>query len=591
MQYPIRISGGIMKNYSKSFCFMIFFFGIILIKEVPAATIYVDNSVSSDCLGNYSVANRNCSGNGATSYNTIQKAVLNCSPGDVIYMRGGTYREIDIDIPTSKNGTSWAAGSFTTLASYPGEWAVIDGSGLNTNLEYRYQHIIRHPTSYVTGGMNGATKYWLFERFEVTGGRWGFWLVGGPMKFRYLYIHDNGRAVGDDLVGGMFIFTATENVIEYCYFKNNEIPGSPTGNNGNLMFDGDYRDTGGKGKAFQPDACVHKNTIRYNLFEGSVQGIRLKGDQRFGYNDRNPNPGSPLWAYQDFGDNIHHNIILNARDVGLRYGQDFSQIHNNIISNSNGQVIGKSDGHPVLYNQVIYNNTFIGSEAQYILRSAADSTSYDNYYDRGSGNPQAHIHVWLYNNIQSGYSGNLGAFRMQSDCDDDNWSAADVVFERNLLNNVTYSSRALRMGNTSSGSGCAAEYYSVSSFNSCSNIWRNTSGVLNWDVNGTLFQETSGASQYIIFGSFGLGGTSTVANAGIGGPHPYLSGISLPSYIGATNPADNAWVNGVLTDLSSVAWLKAQTGGDPSWIEGGEGFFVPRQVQGFKKVPGATNGN
>lgn len=567
-----------MNNHYKIFGCAAFFAGMFLANQAVATVLYVDNSVASDCIGNYSVANRSCSGSGATSYNTVQEAVNNCSPGDTVYMRGGTYREIDIDIPTSTNGTSWAEGSFTKLASYPGEWAVIDGSGLNTNTEYRYQHVIRHPTSYVTGGMNGATKYWLFERFEVTGGRWAFWLVGGPMKFRYLYIHDNGRAVGDDLVGGMFIFTATENVIEYCHFANNEIPGSPTGNNGNLMFDGDYRDTGGNGDAFQPDSSVHKNIVRYNLVEGSVQGIRLKGDQRFGYNNRNPNPGAPLWAYKDFGDEIHHNIILNARDVALRYAQDFSQIHHNIL-NTNGQVIGKSDGHPVLYNQVIYNNTFKGSDAQYILRSAADSSSYDNYYDSGSGNPEAHIHVWVQNNIQSGYSGTRGAFRMQSDCDNDNWSAADVVFENNLLNSVSSSGNALRMGNTSSGTGCAAEYYTVAAFNECSSSWRGTSGVVNWDVDGSLFIGAFGAEQYITSGTFGLGGSATVGNAGKGTPHPYLDGITLPSYIGATDPTDHAWVNGVMEDLASVDWLRVQDG-DPTWS--GDNGFRPSMVRDFR---------
>lgn len=531
--------------------------------QVSAATLYVDNSLGVDCSGRYSVAMRNCSGGGATSYTAVQKAVLNSSPGDVIYMRGGVYREIDIDIPAAKNGTSWAAGHFTTLASFPGEWAVINAAGLNTGLEYRYQHVIRHPTTYVTGSMDRATRYWLFERFEVTGGRWGFWLCGGPMKFRYLYVHDNGRAVGDDLVGGILLFTATKNIIEYCHLANNATPGSPGGNNANLTFMADYRDTEGRGGAFQPAASVHGNTVRFNLIEGSVQGVRLKGDQRFGYNDRNPNYGSPMWAFKDYGDALHHNIILNSRDSALRYGQDFSQIHHN-ISNSNGQLTGKDYGAPALYNQVIYNNTFTGDGACYILRSAADRTAYDNYYETGRGYPQAHNHVWVYNNIQSGYAGEFGAFRMQHDSIDDNWSAADVVFERNLLNSTASADNVLRMGQTANGTGCAAKYYTVAEFNACSERWRGTSGIINWDMDGALFVGVSGAEQYITSPSFSLGGAATVGNAGKGVRHPYLDEIRLPVYIGAADPEDHAWINGVLEDVSSVEWLRLQKG-EPQW--------------------------
>ena len=557
------------------FAFMIFCF-FCMSPNLWAKFIYVDNGspeAGSSWDGTNSHSYIGLPGVGA-GYSTIQEAINACSAGDTIYMRGGTYREIDIDIPESKNGTSWSSGNYTKICSYPGEWAVINGTGLNTRSEYRYQHIIRHPTNYDTGSMTHATKYWLFERFEVTGGRCGFWLTGGPMKFRYLYVHDNGRDVSDDLVGGIFIFTATQNLIEYCYFKDNKIPRAPSGNNFNILFDGDYRDTTGNGEAFQPDACVHQNEIRYNYISGSPQGIRLKGDQRFGYNDRDPRSSNNiLWQYKDYGDKIHHNILID-NSVSIRWGQDFSQIYNN-ISNTKIQPTGKSDGHPVLYNQLIYNNTVKGSDSQYVFRSAADVSSYNNYYDVG-GTPVAHIHVWVYNNIQSGLTLSTGAYRSMADTANDNWNAADAIFERNLVHNSS-SIKPYRIGNTSTGSGCSAEYYSAQEFYTCSEEWRRVSGIKNWDVDGSLFVGDSGADQYITSGSFVLSDSSTIGSGG-GSNHPYLSGVTIPSYIGATNPDDHAWVYGVL-GLANVTTLRNADTEDPAWIEGGGGSS-PVEVPG-----------
>ena len=63
------------------------------------------------------------------------------------------------------------------------------------------------------------------------------------------------------------------------------------------------------------------------------------------------------------------------------------------------------------------------------------------------------------------------------------------------------------------------------------------------------------SSEYKTTGSFSLGGSSTISNGGIGGYHPYLSGVTIPSYVGATDPSNNVWVNKVV-GLSSISNLK-----------------------------------
>jgi len=68
-------------------------------------------------------------------------------------------------------------------------------------------------------------------------------------------------------------------------------------------------------------------------------------------------------------------------------------------------------------------------------------------------------------------------------------------------------------------------------------------------------------------------GSKTLANAGIGVNHPFLPGVVIPSYVGATNPDDDVWVDGV-SSLANVSTLMNGGAGDPDWIEGGGGWLV-----------------
>jgi len=60
-----------------------------------AATIYVDNQLADDCLGTYSIANRDNSGSDGDAYNTPQEAADIVEPGDTVYFRAGTYYQHD----------------------------------------------------------------------------------------------------------------------------------------------------------------------------------------------------------------------------------------------------------------------------------------------------------------------------------------------------------------------------------------------------------------------------------------------------------------------------------------------------------------
>ena len=76
-----------------------------------------------------------------------------------------------------------------------------------------------------------------------------------------------------------------------------------------------------------------------------------------------------------------------------------------------------------------------------------------------------------------------------------------------------------------------------------------------YDADNPLYAGTTGANKFKTLGSHLIEGSTTLANAGIGGPHPYLSGITLPTYVGAVNPNDSSWVANLLC-LTDIDVLK-----------------------------------
>ncbi len=91
-------------------------------KDLESADLYADSSLSTNCTGNYSVVNRNCSGSNGTAYMKIQDALNSADSGDTIAVREGIYRE---SITFPKSGT---AANPITLKGYTGEEPVITGS-------------------------------------------------------------------------------------------------------------------------------------------------------------------------------------------------------------------------------------------------------------------------------------------------------------------------------------------------------------------------------------------------------------------------------------------------------------------------------
>jgi len=528
-------------NEIKRIGYVVILFILLFVPDVFSATIYVDRNLQSSITnGSYSILNRNNSGSDGNAYTTIQAAINACSPGDIIYMRGGTYYEHSIIIPNSKGGN---AGNHTTLSSYPGEWAIIDANGTNVNGIANVGWNL-----WPNNNAEGYLRYFTFERFELTGANTqnGFYMKTDTVYYRYLYIHDIKGSTGDGLKAGLFLFIPQNTLIEYCYFKDNENGTGAMGNNANIIFDADQRDStanNGDGLSFDPNACIKNNTIRYNYLVGSKQNFRHKNQQRFGYNSRNPNDRT----YRNYGDKIHHNIALGSSIIAC---QDYTQIYNNITDR---RIHHQTYDIPIIYNNVIYNNTVLASGGSFDCPAGVgeSGTTMKNYYDNGS-NKTVHGHAWYYNNISQGtvygyyYNPFVFYFAMPGNSSTYRWDMSDIVVERNFIHESVLAD-GFTTGRDTSGSGCGEIGHTTAEFNSCSATWRGVGQVINWENdNSGLFIGTSGSNQYKTNGSFILSGSTTISNGGKGGNHPYLDGVAIPSYIGAVDPNNSAWVDTVL---------------------------------------------
>lgn len=544
----------------------------LIFSMAQAANLYVDGgAVEPNATWNSANGSSySCSHGTGRGYSTIAAAVAAMSSGDDIYIRGGTYNEIQINL----KGMDGTSENYCSMQSYPGEWAIINGNHSGSGDQ---RSVIYSTTS---------VHFWKFERLEITGGgasdasaSYGAGIMlysPSHVIFRYLYVHDNyaitnaGASAGLHFSNGGGDGAARNLVIEYSHIKANGNPfGTHNTANANIAIYSDYKYT----NAVDLSSAMSKNTIRYNLIDGAHPtgytdvGITHKAFQRLtGYmygesgtqTDNLPN-GT---LGRTFGDKIHHNIIIN-HEMGMRADQDYVQFYNNIIWLSNKSA---SESHCAWAGRdhwtsrrgsfwpCVYNNTIYGDEGS--IHSFAVGSNYSG------GTSAATDKTFIVNNIINGHNRNsyfsmiyigpdlydsLSGFSTPKPID-----ISDLKLSRNFFYSCSGSSYVKVYKTTYDKAGIQAT-------SAADMIWaKNTP---------SPFLGSSGANKYRTSGSYPLDNTHTVSNGGLGGNHPYLPSVTIPSYVGATNPTDDSWVNGVLSMNST--WFRYQKGGSmPSWIEG-----------------------
>jgi hypothetical protein len=499
-------------------------------------------------------------------WRTVTYGCATMNAGDTLYLRGGTYIEHSINL----GGRIGTASSKFYVASYPGEWAKIDG-----NHQGNYQIF--------WCGANGANwtnspAYWKFENFEVcgagpsgsgsfddasTGKGFGFWSAR-HMEFYRLYVHDNYGGHGNN--GGAGISVANKDdhgaqyiTIKYCYLKNNGWPGSSDENLTNIVLYGDYNDIPGD----IPNLTypLQGNEIAYNLIEGAPINVKTKSCQRLVLD--NSGTLSTSMNGKALGDKIHHNILKGGSFVNMTYEQDFEQVYNNIFDQRGFPNTGCETTSPASSRQnresfytCLYNNTYISdgswSSSKFAVKQDhgqdfTDASNYNQFTDK------YHPFIYMYNNLFYSTTADKD-FNIHLDCfptssvkpkiTDINWNTIHI--QSNFFADRAAADKAFSVGYLGTpaidagGDGSAGYVFSINGFATL-----NTSNVNSARAVGytSLFSDTA---KKLLNPSCIVSGSSTIANSGKGGSHPYLEGVTIPSYIGAALSTDT-WVATVLS--------------------------------------------
>lgn len=77
----------------KNLYLLILFLSILNSFQLYAQVIYVDPQLPADCVGNYSVSNRDCNGSDGDAYKTLQSAANAATAGTQVFIREGIYNE------------------------------------------------------------------------------------------------------------------------------------------------------------------------------------------------------------------------------------------------------------------------------------------------------------------------------------------------------------------------------------------------------------------------------------------------------------------------------------------------------------------
>ncbi len=567
----------------KLFFFLVIFCSPgVLALPAQADILYVDSGspeAGSDWNGVNGSSYKGSPGDGL-GYSTLQAAVAAMGQGDVLYLRGGTYTEnygvyTAMQFPFNIDGTGWGEGQYQKIASYPGEWAILDASASGKTACAGYYGL-----GSTNGGDYRTPKYWIVERLEITGGkRAGLAIDRGPYIVRYCYIHDNLESTSGENPGGLRTYHPMNCIIEYNYFKNN---GAPSGwNAGNIVLFSDYHNHDNRSD-FNINDCNHSNEIRYNLIDTAIVGIKDKGWQPLASGS-----GATLitdLSNKEKGNKAHHNIFRDV-DYALVTDQDFSQVYNNI---SDGGMIqdtliraGYTGDTMATFYTTTYNNTVLNS---FINSAIAYKENYPNI-DLG----------WqALNNVVSGFgtsynSPSIGLATRQcsnpeycsgiSSQTEATYTWANTEINRNFIHDPKHSSYHVGLPHS--------VYTSEETRWITTDAFNDFQGATNYtNSSAGLFKGTSGADKYKTNTSVSLGGGKTVANGG-GGSHPYLS-HSLPAYVGATGPADSgsAWRPGDSPDDAGWVNYVLEVVGDPgsgSELPGDD--VPPNMVQNLRVQP------
>lgn len=276
---------------------------------LPPATLYVATNGSDSNTGRSASA----------PLRTITKAASIVKPGDVVYIRGGVY---PLEVKFRTSGTATAP---IVWASYPGEWAIFDGSNRRKGQDMDRMWV------------DGAS-YNVFANFEVRNGpRQGIYVINGSNDNRFtgLVSHGNNGS-------GIQNVSSSRNRYEYLTLYDNYDEVNPRGETGEDadgigLTSGDRNvvshviSYGNSDDGF--DAWKSTNTIiEYSIAHSNGKGSHGNGN------------GFKAGGGVDNRTIVRHSIAYNNRAVGFtnNSGLHVTFVNNTAFKNGSYDFLGHS---------------------------------------------------------------------------------------------------------------------------------------------------------------------------------------------------------------------------------------------------------
>jgi hypothetical protein len=317
-------------------------------------------------------------------WRTIGRAARGVMPGDMVYVRGGTYNET-IDVNTSGS----AVAGPIVFASYPGEKAAVSGTGLTVPATMRGLWNLNN-VSYVTVQGFDVGNY---STASTKGTPVGIYVNGGGTQVSLLNnrVHDivnrtescpNGNAFGIEVYANDAI-----NSINYLTISGNEVDHLRTGCSESLSLTGnvekwtisnnavhDNDNIGIAALGFETMSGINGGTFQSQARDGTISGntvynISSQGNAAYPADDY-----SADGIYVEGGTRvlIERNLV-NRADLGIELASEtkgkFSSnvtVRNNLVMFSNVTGIslgGAAASNGGMQNATIVNNTLFRNDA------------------------------------------------------------------------------------------------------------------------------------------------------------------------------------------------------------------------------------
>ncbi len=344
----------------------------------PPATIFVDNTLTQDCQGTYSITNRDCSGAGGDAYSSLIEASNAAEPGDTVLIRGGIYNE-------KLSPNSGNPENPIIYKNYGNENVAISGPSLYPAIDLKYRSNVIIDGINVTsarvyveahGAKNTVVKNSHFSNYSQSGSFGMIRYYDGAANNYFINNHVSGDVPFTDYNDLLIIKNSTHNVIENnsfytathtilavrCgsfniirnnYFSNdknkimeiydccedsrdNSIPTER-----NIVEENIFSKTGGDGDS-SPEAGIQfagqESILRNNLFYEGLGGINFAL-----YPGSNCNLEGNYEAYRNYKNRVYNNVFYSNHHAGILTG-------------------ASTDPATLFYDNIIKNNVLINND-------------------------------------------------------------------------------------------------------------------------------------------------------------------------------------------------------------------------------------